>query len=160
MDCGSISTKTPSAARREFWSACVRITADDLARYPEKQFAEEKMAEFLGVAPSELLLTNGADEAIHLLCQTYLEAGEHAVIVVPTYSMYRDLSSRPLEPKLQACQPAQTSSSLLLRCAHSITERTRFIAVANPNNPTGTLGASKGSIGSGRICTEHAGVGR
>ncbi len=47
------------------------------------------MAEFLGVTAAELLLTNGVDEAIHLLCETYLEAGDEALIVVPTYSMYR-----------------------------------------------------------------------
>ena len=29
------------------------------------------------------------DEAIHLLCQTYLAPGDEALIVVPTYSMYR-----------------------------------------------------------------------
>ena len=43
----------------------------------------------LGVDPTELLLTNGVDEAIHLLCQTYLESRDEALIVVPTYSMYR-----------------------------------------------------------------------
>ncbi len=119
-----------------------QITADDLARYPEKQFAEEKMAEFLGVPSSELLLTNGADEAIHLLCQTYLEAGEHAVIVVPTYSMYRiyiaaagaEITSVPAGPKFEFP---------FAEVRHSITERTRLIAVANPNNPTGTLAPVK-----------------
>ncbi|MGC2447761.1 MAG: histidinol-phosphate transaminase [Candidatus Sulfotelmatobacter sp.] len=119
-----------------------QITADDLARYPEKQFAEEKMAEFLGVAPSELLLTNGADEAIHLLCQTYLEAGDHALIVVPTYSMYRiyiaaagaEITSVPASPNFEFP---------FAEVRHSITERTRFIAVANPNNPTGTLAPVK-----------------
>ncbi len=43
----------------------------------------------VGIDACELLLTNGVDEAIHLLCQTYLEPGDEAVIVVPTYSMYR-----------------------------------------------------------------------
>ena len=51
--------------------ACLRaLTAEDLARYPERQPLEAELAKFLGVAQSELLLTNGVDEAIHLLCQT------------------------------------------------------------------------------------------
>ncbi len=41
-----------------------------------------------GVAIDRLLLTNGVDEAIHLLCETYLEPGDEALIVVPTFSLY------------------------------------------------------------------------
>jgi histidinol-phosphate aminotransferase len=44
-----------------------QIGIEDLSRYPEKQLAEDRMAKFLGVASSEVLLTNGVDEGIHLL---------------------------------------------------------------------------------------------
>ena len=50
-----------------------RLGAEDFARYPEREPVEAAVAEMLGVDPTELLLTNGVDEAIHLLCQTYLE---------------------------------------------------------------------------------------
>src|SRR5437868_11989104 len=49
------------------------IGAEDLARYPERGPVEAMVAGYLGVKPDELLLTNGVDEAIHLLCETYLE---------------------------------------------------------------------------------------
>jgi histidinol-phosphate aminotransferase len=115
-----------------------QISFEDLARYPEKAFVEKRMAEFLGVADSELLLTNGTDEAIHLLCQTYLEAGDQALIVVPTYSMYRiymmaagaQVTAVPMERNFEFPSAAVRDA---------ITERTRLIAIANPNNPTGTL---------------------
>src|SRR5215467_11350086 len=64
------------------------LEAEDLARYPEREPVEKVVADFLGITASELLLTNGVDEAIHLLCETYLEPGDEALIVVPTYSMY------------------------------------------------------------------------
>ena len=35
-----------------------------------------------------MLLTNGVDEAIHLVCEAYLEPEDEALIVVPTFSMY------------------------------------------------------------------------
>src|ERR1700676_2974376 len=66
-----------------------QLDAEQLARYPEREPVEAKVAELLGVAAPELLLTNGVDEGIHLLCETYLEPGDEALIVVPTYSMYR-----------------------------------------------------------------------
>jgi histidinol-phosphate aminotransferase len=113
-----------------------QISFEDLARYPEKAGAEAKMAEFLGVADPELLLTNGTDEAIHLLCQTYLEPGDQALIIVPTYSMYRiymmaagaNMTAVPMRPSFEF--PFDS-----LRAA--ATDRTRLIAIANPNNPTG-----------------------
>ena len=115
-----------------------QLTVEDLAAYPEREPLEKLVADFLGVKPSELLLTNGVDEAIHLLCQTYLEAGDEALIVVPTYSMYRiyimasggKLVSIPAEKGFQF--PTET---VLKRMSPNI----RFIVVANPNNPTGTV---------------------
>jgi len=114
------------------------LTAEDLARYPERQSAEYAAAEALGVTESELLLTNGVDEAIHLLCQTYLDEGDEAIIVVPTYSMYRiymtgagaEVISVPADPDFRFPTAAVRDR---------ITDRTRMIAVANPNNPTGTF---------------------
>jgi histidinol-phosphate aminotransferase len=115
-----------------------QLTADDLARYPERETVEGRVAEFLGIHSSELLLTNGVDEAIHLLCQTYLDVGDEALIVVPTYSMYRiymavagaNVASMPAGKRFEF--PA---SELLKR----VSPRTRLIAIANPNNPTGTV---------------------
>lgn len=119
-----------------------QISVDDLARYPEKQFAEEKMAEFLGVAPSELLLTNGADEAVHLLCQTYLEPGEHALIVVPTYSMYK-IYIMAAGAEITSVPAGRNFQFPFDEVRRSVTDRMRLIAMANPNNPTGTLAPVK-----------------
>jgi histidinol-phosphate aminotransferase len=115
-----------------------QMSFEDLARYPEKACAERKMAEFLGVSDAELLLTNGTDEAIHLLCQSYLEAGDEALIVVPTYSMYRIYMMAA--GANVACVPMGANFEFPFAALRdAVTERTRLIAIANPNNPTGTL---------------------
>ncbi len=114
------------------------ITAEELARYPEREPVERTLAQWLGVSPEQLMLTNGVDEAIHLLCETYLQSGDEAIIVVPTFGMYEVAASAtgatvrcvPAGPGF--CFPA---SEVLA----AITSRTRLIAVANPNNPTGTV---------------------
>jgi histidinol-phosphate aminotransferase len=114
------------------------LTAEDLARYPERQPVEAAVARFLGVSESELLLTNGVDEAIHILCQAYLDSGDEAVIVVPTYSMYRIYMSAAGAKVI--CIPADEDLQLpITALRQSITEHTRMIAIANPNNPTGTF---------------------
>ena len=114
------------------------IDAEDLSRYPEREPVEGVVSEFLGVPKSDVLLTNGVDEAIHLMCETYLEAGDEALIVVPTYSMYRiyvlaagaNLVSVPMEKDFVFSVD---------RVMAAITQKTRFVAIANPNNPTGTV---------------------
>ncbi len=114
------------------------LTAEDLARYPERQPAEAAVAKFLGVSDSELLLTNGVDEAIHLLCQTYLAPGDEALIVVPTYSMYRIYMTAAGAEVISI--PADQDFKLPVETLRNrITDRTRLIAIANPNNPTGTF---------------------
>ena len=35
-----------------------------------------------------MLLTNGVDEGIHLLCEAYLEPQDEVIVVTPTFSMY------------------------------------------------------------------------
>ena len=64
------------------------LDAETLARYPEREPVEREVADFLGLDPPQVLLTNGVDEAIHLLCSTYLDPGDEAIIVVPTFAMY------------------------------------------------------------------------
>src|SRR6267143_1416681 len=64
------------------------LDAETLARYPEREPVETEVGDFLGLDAAQVLLTNGVDEAIHLLCSTYLEPGDEAIIVVPTFAMY------------------------------------------------------------------------
>lgn len=118
-----------------------RLSPEELVRYPERRQAERTMAGFLGVSADELLLTNGVDEAIHLLCQSYLEPGDEALIVVPTYSMYRIymMAAGAQVRTLTASRNFQFPAEEL---HDSISERTKLIAIANPNNPTGNLAAN------------------
>ncbi len=114
------------------------ITAEELACYPERGPVEAVVARHLGIEPNELLLTNGVDEAIHLLCETFLEPGNEALIVVPSFAMYEIFAAATGARVI--CVPAgadfQFPTSDVLS---KITPYTRLIAVANPNNPTGAV---------------------
>jgi histidinol-phosphate aminotransferase len=116
------------------------ITAEEIACYPERGPIETVVADYLGIKPEELLLTNGVDEAIHLLCETFLQPGDEALIVVPTFAMY-EISAAATGARVITV-PAGTDFKL--PAAHllsQVTPRTRLIAIANPNNPTGSVAA-------------------
>jgi histidinol-phosphate aminotransferase len=115
-----------------------KIAVEQLARYPEREPVERLAAQFLGMDPQQVLLTNGVDEAIHLLCQTYLQAGDEALVVVPTFAMYELLAASTgaeVIPVPALSDFAFPTKNLLDR----ISPATRLIAIANPNNPTGAV---------------------
>ena len=70
-----------------------RISAGALTRYPERAPVEAIVAAYLGLAPAQLALTNGVDEAIHVLFEAFLEAGDELLLPVPTYTMYEIYAS-------------------------------------------------------------------
>ena len=118
--------------------ALSRINGDLLSKYPEREPVEAVAAEFLGVRPEQLLLTNGVDEAIHLVCETYLEPGDEVLIVVPTFSMYEiyALATGANVISIPARKDFEFPTAAVLA---STTSKTKLIAIANPNNPTGKV---------------------
>ena len=87
--CVWISTRTPADVRRECWSGCGSCSRSRLACYPEREPGRTRSCvAFWDCSRSRLLLTNGVDEAIHLVCEAYLEPDDEALIVVPTFAMY------------------------------------------------------------------------
>jgi histidinol-phosphate aminotransferase len=112
------------------------LDAETLARYPEREPVEGPVADFLGLDAAEVLLTNGVDEAIHLLCSTYLEPGDEAIIVVPTFAMYA-IFALAEGARVVHVLAGENFAFPLEEVLSQISARTRLIAVANPNNPTG-----------------------
>ncbi|PYY01768.1 MAG: histidinol-phosphate transaminase [Acidobacteria bacterium] len=116
------------------------IACGELTKYPERAPSEGRMAEFLRLKPDQALLTNGVDEAIHLLCETFLEPGDEVLIVVPTFSMYeiyaQSTGARVITVQANPERGFRFPIEVLLS---SITGKTRMIALASPNNPTGAV---------------------
>ncbi|MGB7190968.1 MAG: histidinol-phosphate transaminase [Acidobacteriaceae bacterium] len=113
-----------------------RISRAELTMYPERERVERVAAAHLGFAPEQVLLTNGVDEAIHVLCQTYLGAGDEMLLPVPTYSMYAVYASGT-DAKLVEV-PAEANFCFPLEALLTkITPAAKLIAIANPNSPTG-----------------------
>src|SRR6202048_1907496 len=112
------------------------LDSELLTRYPEREPVEKEVAGFLGLDPAQVLLTNGVDEAIHLLSSTHLDPGDEALIVVPTFAMYAIFAqaegARVVE--VRAGNNFEFPAQDLLA---QLRPRTRIIAVAHPTNPPG-----------------------
>lgn len=108
--------------------------------YPDMAYQPllDRLANYVGCEVSQLLLTNGSDSALDLLCQTFLNPGDNMVFPVPTYTHMLQFAERagaelrgipgenPFVPQIQELIP-------------HIDSHTRIIYLANPNNPTGNV---------------------
>jgi histidinol-phosphate aminotransferase len=115
--------------------------ATGLNRYPEPQPARLKraMAALYGVAPEEIAVTRGADDAIDILVRAFCRPGADAVsICTPTFSAYAHFArlqgARLIEAKLDAEFDFDVESFLdSVRKEPSL----KLAFICSPNNPTG-----------------------
>ncbi len=113
------------------------ISAGSLTRYPEREPVEAIVAAHLGLAPTQVALTNGVDEAIHVLFETFLEDGDELLLPVPTYTMYEVYASAT-DARVVAVLAGEDLQFPFERLLAAITPRTKIIAIANPNSPSGS----------------------
>lgn len=97
-----------------------------------------KIAEKEGVQPHNVILSNGADEMIILVAQTFLEPEDEAII--PEICFVQYLASTHLMGAKPVFSPMKEDLGIDLEgVLQKITEKTKVIFLCNPNNPTGTV---------------------
>ena len=122
------------------WPA-VMLATGALNRYPDPQPAElvARLAALYGVAPAQVLVGRGSDEAIDLLVRAFCRAEHDAVVICPpTFGMYAvsagiqgaAVVSVPLRADF-----ALDADALLARVAANV----KLVFLCSPNNPTGNL---------------------
>lgn len=121
-----------------------RLDENRLAVYPEYTEVKRDLAAHFGVAEDEFLLTNGTDEAIQVLINTYVDDGDEVIILRPSYAMYRFYSDVAGAQVQEIDYRAGTLQFPLEELLDAISPATRAILISNPNNPTGTAVKAEG----------------
>lgn len=122
--------------------AAIQAIKDDLAeihRYPDGggYYLKQVLAQHLGVRENQLVLGNGSDEIIALICQTFLKPGEEVIYAHPAFVEY-ELISKAFGAK-GVIVPLKDFTHDLPAMAAAVNKNTKLIFIANPNNPTGTM---------------------
>jgi histidinol-phosphate aminotransferase len=115
-----------------------QVTAEGLTKYPEREGVERIAAAHFGLEADQVLLTNGVDEAIHLVCAAFLEEDDEAMVCTPTFFMY-EVSAGMMTAHVNKVQTDASLEFPFERFVAAITPRTKLIMVASPNNPTGAV---------------------
>jgi histidinol-phosphate aminotransferase len=90
------------------------------------------------VAPEELLLTNGGDDALRLFFDAFVDAGSSVVVCEPTFPMYRywgEVAGAKIEVERYGAAMEFPLDGVL----RALASHPRALFICNPNNPTGTL---------------------
>lgn len=125
---------TSEAAR----AALVAATAD-LATYPDP--SATKLREAIGAAhgldPARIIYGTGSDELLHIAASAYAGPGDEVLYVRYGFSVY-DIAARRVgaTPVVAPDRDYATDVDALLA---AVTDRTKVVFLANPNNPTGTM---------------------
>lgn len=124
----------PPALVRELLST---ITPGDLSTYPETGALYAAIARRHSLSTGHVLVASGSELVIRYVFETFLGAGGDLLILDPSFGMFEvygqlygaDVVKVPFDDRLEV-----TAGDVVDR----VTSRTRVVAIANPNNPTGT----------------------
>lgn len=96
----------------------------------------------VGYPADHILVTNGSDDALDLICKTYLNPGDSILSPYPTYThaLLFAKSRGAVVDKITFEDPFEKNLDQIIS---QITDRTKIIYMVNPNNPTGQLFTSK-----------------
>ncbi|MFA4982033.1 MAG: histidinol-phosphate transaminase [Candidatus Omnitrophota bacterium] len=119
--------------------AAVRKSIKDINRYPDASafYLKKKLAKFLGVNEDGIILGNGSDEVIGMAVRTFVDSGDEVVIAKPTFLIY-EIVSQLHSAKIRFVPLARDLKHDLKAMKEAITEKTKMVFIANPDNPTGT----------------------
>ena len=118
--------------------AAFAAEAATLDRYPDAGAAalREAIGAKFGLDPARVIHGTGSDELLHLAAGAFAGVGDEVMFVRYGFSVYpiaaRRVGAEPIEAP--DADYATDVDALLAR----VSERTRVLFVANPNNPTGT----------------------
>jgi histidinol-phosphate aminotransferase len=114
------------------------LNPEMLTRYPEYDEGRRTLATYFGVAPEELLLANGTDDAIKTVCDTFVDSHDVLLVPAPTFPVYEFFNNVAGGKTLRIRYDEHFRLPTDQFVAALKKQGVRWVALANPNNPTGT----------------------
>lgn len=131
------SNENPLGPSRKALKA-MRRALQEVHFYPESTcfYLKKRLAEEHGISENQIVVGNGSNEIIELLARGFLSEGDQAISSATSFLVY------PLVTQSSGAEfievPMKDFRYDLKGILDRITEKTRLIFIANPNNPTGT----------------------
>jgi histidinol-phosphate aminotransferase len=118
--------------------ALAKLSAKQIAMYPEYQAPTERLARYFRVRRQELLLANGGDDALRVFFDAFVDPRSSILICEPTFPMYR-YYAEIYGARIAVTRYTNEMHFPLEAVLLALHKKPRVLFIANPNNPTGTL---------------------
>ncbi|WP_298446832.1 histidinol-phosphate transaminase [uncultured Marinobacter sp.] len=111
----------------------------ELCLYPDGNGFDlkQKLSTYLGVSSDQITLGNGSNDVLEVIARCFAGADSEIIFSQYAFAVY-PIVTQAIGAKAVAV-PAKDWGHDLDAMAAAVTERTRLVFVANPNNPTGTV---------------------
>ena len=111
---------------------------ESLGRYPDGSgfLLKHALARRLGVEMNQITLGNGSNDVLELVARTFVTPADEVIFSEHGFAVY-PLVTQAIGAKAIVTRALEFGHDLEAM-EQSVTERTRLIFIANPNNPTGT----------------------
>ena len=131
----------PTSVRQAMLDFICKAEGHYLKWYPKLGGGENlrnKLAEYSGVIPENVLVTNGSDDALILICQTFIKPGNSVVAPVPTYEHFccNAVHAGGNLIRLELDNVLKPSITEIKKSIE--TEKPSVVYLVSPNNPVGT----------------------
>ncbi len=132
------SNENPLGTSKEA-SAAFSAYKTSLERYPDASAAalRDAIAAHYALDPARIIYGTGSDEVLHLIAGAYAGPGDEVIYVRYGFAVY-EIAARRVSavPVIAPDKDYATDVDAILA---AVTDKTRIVFVANPNNPTGTF---------------------
>ena len=107
--------------------------------YPEYGSIDKAVADYAGVQPSQVIVTNGSDQAIDIIYRAIVERGDKVIMPRPTFAMLEQSAQLQgadiVSSRYRGIRNLQFPFQEVM---DDIDNKTKLVIICNPNNPTGT----------------------
>ncbi len=127
----------PCSQVREY----LKGSLDDINYYPDSDAANirEAIASKYGIEAGNIIMGNGTDQIIEMICDCFIREGDNIVNADPNFIIYEKAALKCGGHAIKVALKKEDFSQDARKIVNAVNERTRIIFLASPHNPTGTI---------------------
>ena len=117
----------------------INNSLSDIKRYPDgnSYYLKDALSKKFLISPNQIIVGNGSNDILELAARTFATKGDQVLFSEHAFAVYKIVSQSLGADGIEA--PSDDYSHNLNAFLSLITDKTKLIFIANPNNPTGTL---------------------
>ncbi len=116
----------------------IRSSMEDIKFYPDSgcRQIKKKISEKYGVGTDSIIMGNGTDQVIEMICDSFIGPGDNIVITDPTFLIYEKSVLKYGGKAIKV--PLKESRQDVEMLVKSVNGGTKILFLTNPHNPTGS----------------------